>query len=72
MYHNIITIILVVVSVLLMISVLLQNRGTGMGAVFGGEGAVYKTKRGAEKVLYWLTIIFAILFLGLSLTLLVV
>ncbi len=38
-----------------------------MGAVFGGEGNVYKTKRGAEQVLFWATIVLVVIFLGLSL-----
>jgi len=57
----------IVVAILLTISVLMQNRGSGLGAVFGGEGNVYKTKRGAEKILFWLTIIFSVIFLALSL-----
>lgn len=51
----------------LIIAILLQQRGTGLGAAFGGEGNVYRTKRGIEKKLFFLTIILAILFLGSSL-----
>jgi preprotein translocase subunit SecG len=53
-------------ALLLIIAVLLQQRGTGLGAAFGGEGNVYRTKRGIEKKLFRLTIILAILFLGSS------
>lgn len=67
MSQNIISILEIIVSILLMAAVLLQNRGTGMGAVFGGEGNVYKTKRGAEKFLFWATVVLIILFLGLAL-----
>jgi preprotein translocase subunit SecG len=67
MNQDIISIIEVIVAILLMVAILMQNRGTGMGAVFGGEGNVYKTKRGAEKFLFWATIVLSVLFLGLAL-----
>ncbi len=54
-------------ALFLIIAILLQQRGTGLGAAFGGEGNVYRTKRGIEKKLFVLTIILAILFLGSSL-----
>jgi len=56
-----------ILAILLMTSVLLQARGTGLGAAFGGGGNMYRTKRGAEKKLFQLTIILAILFFGVSL-----
>ncbi|MBT4209468.1 MAG: preprotein translocase subunit SecG, partial [Candidatus Komeilibacteria bacterium] len=43
---NIIYIIQIVVSILLMITVLMQQKGSGLGAGFGGENSVYRTKRG--------------------------
>ena len=58
----------IIVSLLLMGAILLQARGTGLGAVFGGESGVYRTKRGAEKILFIVTIVLAIAFLGLALT----
>ena len=57
----------IAVSILLIVSVLLQARGTGLGAAFGGEGNVYRTKRGVEKVLFRATIVLAVLFIGLAL-----
>lgn len=54
----------VVISVLLVIAILLQQRGTGLGAAFGGEGNMYRTKRGFEKTLYRGTIVLGILFFG--------
>ena len=56
----------VVVSILLIIAILLQNRGTGLGAAFGGSGGVYLTKRGLEKKLFIATIVLAVLFFVLS------
>ena len=57
----------VVIAILLIISILLQNRGAGLGGVFGGGGGVYLTKRGLEKKLFIATIILAAIFLLLSL-----
>ena len=56
-----------IIAILLIVTILLQQRGSGLGAAFGGEGSVYRTKRGAEKVIFTFTIILAILFLGLAL-----
>lgn len=56
-----------VVALLLMIAILLQNRGAGLGGVFGGSGGVYMTKRGLEKKLFIATVILATAFLLLSL-----
>lgn len=64
---NYLTIAQIVVSVILMIAILLQSRGTGLGNTFGGEGNVYRTKRGVEKALFRATIVFAAIFLGLAL-----
>lgn len=61
------TIIQIVVAILLVVTVLLQSRGSGLGAAFGGEGNVYRTKRGMEKMLHLATIILSILFLGTAL-----
>ena len=55
------------VSILLIIFILLQQRGAGLGGIFGGEGGGYRTKRGTEKIIFILTIIFAILFLAITL-----
>lgn len=60
------TIILTIIASLLIISILMQARGTGLGAGFGGDGAVFRTKRGFEKKLQGFTILLAILFLALS------
>jgi len=61
------TIAQIAVSVLLISTILLQSRGTGLGATFGGEGNIYRTKRGLEKTLFRSTIVFAVIFFGLSL-----
>lgn len=63
---TIITTIHVVVGVVLMTFILVQNKGVGLSQTFGGGGNVYRTKRGAEKVLFRGTILFSVLFVGLS------
>jgi len=62
----ILNIVQIVVSVLLIAAVLMQQRGTGLSATFGGEGNIYRTKRGIEKVLFILTIILAIIFFAIA------
>jgi protein translocase SecG subunit len=63
-------IIQIIVSTLLVVSVLLQNRAEGLGKMFGGGGEVFRTKRGLEKFLYYFTIILIAILVILSLTLL--
>jgi preprotein translocase subunit SecG len=50
-------------ALLLVIGILLQQRGAGLGATFGGSGMGYSTKRGAEKVIFQATIVIAVLFI---------
>jgi len=51
----------IAVSLLLILSILLQNKGVGLSETFGGEGNVYSTKRGAEKFLYYASIALSVL-----------
>jgi len=59
-------IFLMVVSALLVVTVLLQQRGSGLSTTLGGsgEGNVYYAKRGAEKAIFYATIVLAVLFIG--------
>ena len=63
---NILNISQIIVTILMIIAILMQNRGSGLGSAFGGEGNVYMAKRGAEKSIFIATIILVILFLGLG------
>lgn len=56
----------IVIAVLLIAAILLQSRGSGLSAVFGGTGNIYRTKRGLEKGLFVLTIILVILFVAIG------
>ncbi|MFH1894810.1 MAG: preprotein translocase subunit SecG [Patescibacteria group bacterium] len=60
-------IILPVVCIVLIILVLLQQKGTALGSAFGQEGGFYGTMRGAEKKIFWLTCIFGTAFIVLAL-----
>lgn len=64
---NLIFIVQIVISVLLTGLILLQGKGAGLAANFGGEGSFYRTKRGFEKLIYLLTIALTIIFLATSL-----
>jgi protein translocase SecG subunit len=57
------------VSILLIIAILLQNRGTGLSQTFGGgsENASYQTKRGFDKFLFRATILLGVIFLASAL-----
>jgi len=56
----------IVIAIVLIISILLQHRGTSLGGAFGGEGNVYRSRRGAEKFLFYLTITLGILFVAMA------
>ena len=58
-------IIQIVLAVIIVIFILLQSRGTGLGGAFGGEGAIYYTKRGMEKFIFAGTIFLVVLFVAL-------
>ena len=69
--NNILTYTQIGSAVLLIISILLQQRGQGLGAGIGGTGMEYSTKRGVEKGLFTATIVLAIVFVGVSIARLV-
>ncbi len=57
----------IVLAVALILAILLQTRGGGLGGIFGQADTVYRTKRGVEKTLFQITITLAILFVIISL-----
>ena len=61
-YRTAFEIALMIVAVALIISILLQARGAGLGSVFGGTGTVFKTRRGIDRLLFRLTIAFMVTF----------
>jgi len=67
---DIISIAQVIVSIIMIVLILLQNSTAGVGGAFGGAdtaGGVQNTRRGAEKQLLNITVVFSILFALLSL-----
>ncbi|PIR72697.1 MAG: preprotein translocase subunit SecG [Candidatus Nealsonbacteria bacterium CG10_big_fil_rev_8_21_14_0_10_36_24] len=71
--YNILLIAQIVVATLLIVFILLQQRGTALGSAFGGEGGgFYATRRGLQKKIFWLTIICGVLFIILALANLVI
>lgn len=56
----------IAVSIVLVILVAIQQRGTALGAGFGGSGEVYSTRRGAQQKIFWATIVATAIFLVLG------
>ena len=56
-----------ILAAALIASILLQQRGTGLGGAFGGEVTAYRSRRGIERTLFRLTVVLAILFAAFSL-----
>jgi len=56
----------IVLSIALILAVLLQVRGGGLGGIFGQPDSVFRTKRGVEKTLFQLTIALVVLFIIIS------
>ena len=53
----------IVISVALIVLILIQSKGSGMGSLFGGgDTGVYTTRRGVEKTLFNLTVVVALAF----------
>lgn len=49
-------IVQIILSAVLIALVILQSKGGGLSTMFGGEGGVYKTRRGFERTLFQITI----------------
>lgn len=62
MITSVISIIEIILGAVLILMILMQSKGTGLGSAFGGEVSFYRTKRGVEKMLFYGSIIVAVLF----------
>ena len=60
----------IVTAVALIIAILLQVRGGGLGGIFGQADTVYRTRRGVEKTLFQMTVALVVLLVALSLVML--
>jgi len=63
---KIINVIEIIAAILLIASILLQNRGAGLSAAFGGDFGGYYSKRGFEKFLVYFSIVLSVIFIGLA------
>jgi len=64
---SILTFTQILISALLIITILIQQKGSGLGSAFGGDsGNIYSTRRGAEKILFYATIVLAVLFVAIA------
>ncbi len=61
-----IQVIQIVISITIIALTLLQTKGSGLGGIFGGDGGVYRTRRGIEKTLYQATISLTLVFFIIS------
>lgn len=60
------SIAIMIISIGLILSILFQVKGGGLGGIFGQADTVYRTKRGVEKTLFQLTIVLSVLFVVVS------
>ncbi len=65
--RNFLLILNIVLSVLIIIFILVQGKGAGLGSAWGGGGEMFQTRRGMEKIILWITMIFIIIFFVVSL-----
>jgi preprotein translocase subunit SecG len=69
---NILNIGLILTSIALVISIILQSKGAGLGGLSGTDsGGVFTARRGIEKTLFRFTIIFSVVFFALAITTLI-
>lgn len=61
---------LIIISVLLIVSVIMQSKGAGLGGLTGADsGSVFTARRGVERTLHRLTIVLSVVFFVLVLVL---
>ncbi len=64
---------LILISIALVASIILQSKGAGLGGLSGSDaGGVFTARRGIEKTLFWVTVIFSILFFILAIVLVII
>ncbi len=68
----VISLIQIILGILLILVIIIQQKGSGLGSAFGGDLSFYRTKRGAEKLLFYATIVIAVAFILSSLVGLVI
>ena len=67
--ETILNIALIITSVALVASVIMQSKGAGLGGLTGTDlGSVFTARRGIEKTLFWVTIALSVVFFALAIT----
>lgn len=70
---NLLEIALIITSVGLILSVILQSKGAGLGGLTGADtGGVFTARRGIERVLFWVTITLSMVFFALVITIIII
>jgi len=69
---DVLLVFLIIIGVSLITLILLQQKGSGVGAAFGGGSEVYRSQRGIEKIFHYLTVFFAFIYAVVSLILIFV
>lgn len=70
MIVTVLQIALIVTAIALILSVILQSKGAGLGGLTGADtGGVFTARRGIERTLFWITIILSALFFVLAIAL---
>lgn len=62
-----ISLIQIILGILLILVIIIQQKGAGLGSAFGADLSFYRTKRGAEKLLFYVTITLSLAFILLAL-----
>ncbi|MCL4270103.1 MAG: preprotein translocase subunit SecG [Anaerolineales bacterium] len=70
--ENFLDIALIITSVGLILSVILQSKGAGLGGLTGADtGGVFTARRGIERILFWVTIALSVIFFALVITIII-
>ncbi|PIP14875.1 preprotein translocase subunit SecG [Candidatus Roizmanbacteria bacterium CG_4_10_14_0_8_um_filter_35_28] len=64
---NVLLVLNIILSILIVVFILIQGRGAGLGSAWGGGGELFQTRRGVEKLTLWLTTILIVIFFIVSL-----
>ena len=66
---NLIDVALILTSITLVVSIILQSKGAGLGGLTGSDmGGVFTARRGIEKTLFGVTVVFSVIFFALAIT----
>ncbi|MBK7452404.1 MAG: preprotein translocase subunit SecG [Anaerolineales bacterium] len=70
--NNFLNIALIITSVGLILSIILQSKGAGLGGLTGADtGGVFTARRGIERILFWVTIGLSVIFFGLVIAIII-